>query len=293
MDLHSTPDAPLVWQDLDQAGLDRAYDQTQWAANIAEVMGRCAALSQALRDKQGLPKRLAYGAGVNEQLDFFSCARAGAPLLIFVHGGAWRSGLAKDYAFVAAPLLSAGVHVAVLDFDPVQDCGGELLTMAAQVRAAVLWLHAHAARLGADPARLHLAGHSSGAHLAAAVATGDDQAWAPLPLRSLSCLSGMYELEPVRRSARSRYVAFSDDSVRRLSPARHAHRLRCPALVAHGTLESPQFQWQARAWAEALGNAGVAVQAFSVPLLNHFEMLESFGLAEGPTMPALLALIQG
>ena len=293
MDLHSTPDAPLVWQDLDQAGLDRAYDQTQWASNITEVMGRCVALSQALRDKQVLAQRLAYGAGVNERLDFFSCARAGAPMLIFVHGGAWRSGLAKDYAFVASPLLAEGVHVAVLDFDAVQDCGGELLTMAAQVRAAVFWLHAHAAQLGADPTRLHLAGHSSGAHLAAAVATGDDQAWEAAPLRSLSCISGMYELEPVRRSARSRYVAFSDDSVRRLSPARHAKLLRCPALVAHGRLESPQFQWQAQAWAQALSHAGIAVQALSVPDLNHFEMLESLGQADSPTMRALLALIQG
>jgi arylformamidase len=293
MDLHPNPNAPLVWQDLDQASLDRAYDQAQWASNIAEVMSRCAARSQALRDSRGLPQRLVYGVGANEQLDFFSCGKAGAPLLVFVHGGAWRSGLAQDYAFVAGPLLAAGVHVAVLDFDAVQNCGGELLTMAAQVRAAVLWLQAQVAQLGADPARLHLAGHSSGAHLAAAVATGDDQTWAALPLCSLTCLSGIYELEPVRRSARSRYVAFSDDSVQRLSPARHAHRLRCPALVAHGTLESPQFQWQAQAWAQALGDADAAVQAFSVPPLNHFEMLESLAQADSPTTHALLALLQG
>lgn len=293
MDPHPTPNAPLVWQDLDQASLDRAYDQAQWASNMAEVMGRCAARSQALRDSHGLPQRLAYGAGVNEQMDFFSCAKAGAPLLVFVHGGAWRSGLAKDYAFVAGPLLAVGMHVAVLDFDAVQDCGGELLTMAAQVRAAVLWLHAQATQLGADPARLHLAGHSSGTHLAAAVATGDGLDWPALPLHSLSCISGMYELEPVRRSARSRYVAFSEASVQRLSPARHVHQLRCPTLVAYGSLESPQFQWQSQAWAQALCDSGVAVRALSVPGLNHFEILESLGDADSPTMRALLALIQG
>lgn len=290
---NSPHDSPKVWQDLDQAALDRAYDQTQWASNIAEVMGRCAAQSQALREARGLPKRLAYGAGAREQLDFFSCGQSAAPLMVFVHGGAWRSGAAQDYAFVAGPWLDAGLHVAVLDFDAVQDCGGELLTLAAQVRAAVLWLQAHAQELGANAQQLHLAGHSSGAHLAAAVAAGDAQGWPPLALRSLSCVSGMYELEPVRRSARSRYVAFSDESVQRLSPARHSRLLACPALVAHGSLESPQFQWQAQAWSQALGDAGKPVQSLVVPDLNHFEILETLGDAAHPLTRALLALARG
>jgi len=290
----STPQhPPKVWQDLDQAALDRAYDQTQWASNFTEVMARCAARSQALREARGLPQRLAYGTGAREQLDFFSCGRTGAPLLVFVHGGAWRSGAAQDYAFVAGPWLDAGLHVAVLDFNGVTDCGGELLTLAGQVRGALLWLQAQAASLGADAQQLHLAGHSSGAHLAAAVAVGDAQGWPPLALRSLSCVSGMYELEPVRRSARSRYVAFTDESVRRLSPARHAAQLPCPALVAHGSLESPQFQWQAQAFARALGEAGKTVQSRVMPDLNHFEILEALGEADHPLTRALLAHARG
>jgi arylformamidase len=256
-------------------------------------MGRCAARSQALRDKRGLPQRLAYGGGAREQLDFFSSGQAAAPLMVFVHGGAWRSGAAQDYAFVAGPWLDAGVHVAVLDFDAVQDAGGELLALAAQVRAAVLWLQARAAQLGVDAQQLHLTGHSSGAHLAAAVATGDAQGWPPLSLRSLGCVSGMYELEPVRRSGRSRYVAFSEESVQRLSPARQAAHLACPALVAHGSLESPQFKWQAQAWAQALGEAGKTVQSLVMPGLNHFEILEALGQAEHPLTRAMLALARG
>ncbi len=290
--MNTTSDSPKVWQDLDQAALDRAYDQTQWAGNIAEVLVRCAARSQALREARGLPQRLAYGRGANEQLDFFACGRRAAPLLVFVHGGAWRSGQAQDYAFVAGPWLDAGAHVAVLDFDAVQDCGGELLAMASQVRSAVLWLQSQAAQLGVDAQQIHLAGHSSGAHLAAAVATGDGQGWPPLALRSLSCVSGMYELEPVRRSARSRYVAFSDESVQRLSPLRQAAQLACPALVAHGSLESPQFQWQAQAFAQALAGAGVKAQAQVLPGLNHFEILESLGDADSALTRALLQQLQ-
>lgn len=280
-----------VWQDLDQAALDRAYDQAQWARNIPQVLARYAERSAQVRALHGHPRRLAYGAGAREQLDFFSCGQASAPLLAFVHGGAWRSGAAQDYAFIAPPLLQAGVHVALLDFDAVQDCGGELLEMARQVRCGLLWLHVHATELGADAGRLHLAGHSSGAHLAAAVATGDGQAWASPPLASLSCISGLYELEPVRRSSRSSYVAFTDDSVQRLSPARHAHTLRCPVLVAHGDLESPQFQWQSQHWQQALAAAGVRVQAQQAAGLNHFEILETMGQDNGLLARALLDLM--
>lgn len=290
MDLTPSP-APRVWHDLDQAELDRAYDQAQWARGIAQTLAVYAERSQALRSVWGAPQRLAYGPGAREQLDFFSCGQARAPLLVFVHGGAWRSGAAHDYAFVATPFLKAGIHVAVLDFDAVQDCGGQLLEMARQVRTAVAWLQAAAARLGAAPELLHLVGHSSGAHLAAAVATGDGQDWAPLTLASLSCISGLYELEPVRRSSRSRYVGFSDESVQRLSPTRHARHLRCRSLVAHAEGDSPQFQWQAQAWCEALTAAGPAPRTCKATGLNHFEVLLTLGEPGGLLAEAVLALV--
>lgn len=284
-------DAAHVWQDLDQAALDRAYDQAQWARHIPETLARYAARSEAFRHAHGLPQRMAYGAGPQEQLDFFSCGRTGAPVLVFVHGGAWRSGRAHDYAFVAAPFVPQGVHVAVIDFDAVQDCGGDLQVLARQVHQAVGWLHRHAVDLGADPSRLHLAGHSSGAHLAAAVATGDGRQRPPAPVASLSCCSGMYELEPVRRSSRSSYVAFTDTHVAQLSPARHVADLRVPLLVAHGSEESPQFQWQARHWGEVARSAGVPTTALVGQGLNHFEILETLGEAQGLLARAVLHLI--
>ena len=36
--------------------------------------------------------------------------------MVFVHGGAWRSGLAKEYAYAAETLVNAGAHYVVLDF---------------------------------------------------------------------------------------------------------------------------------------------------------------------------------
>ncbi len=277
-----------VWQGLDQSALDRAYDQAAWAPNMQAVLARYAQRSESTRERLGAPRRMAYGTGPNEALDFFPCGRTGAPLLVFIHGGAWRSGKARDYAFVAEACVARGMHVAIPDFDWVQDRQGDLAPVADQVVRALGVLQAQAQPLGIDPARVHLVGHSCGAHLAALGATRLAGA-----VRSLVCCSGLYELEPVRRSARSRYLRLDDAAVDALSPLRRAHRLQAPVWVVCGSLESPQFLWQAEAWAQALQAAGRSVTHEVAEGLNHFEVLEALvdaGHPLGARMPQWLGL---
>lgn len=67
----------------------------------------------------------------------YRAKRANAPVLVFIHGGAWRSGRSRDYGFPAEMFLAAGAHYVVPDFASVQDVGGDLNVMADQVRRAV------------------------------------------------------------------------------------------------------------------------------------------------------------
>ena len=86
--------------------------------------------------------------------------------MIYIHGGAWRNGTAKDFAFPAEMFMNAGAHFVVPDFVQVQDAGGSLLPMIEQVRRAVTWVYKNAASFGGDAERIFITGHSSGAHLA-------------------------------------------------------------------------------------------------------------------------------
>src|SRR5207248_1462046 len=104
------PKGPPVWLDLDQAALDAAYDQSAYAPNLGQVVKRYATNSEAMRGRLGAPKRLAYGPTPIEGLDLYPTSRAQAPINIFIHGGAWRVGLAKDYAFPAESFVNAGAH---------------------------------------------------------------------------------------------------------------------------------------------------------------------------------------
>jgi len=90
-------------------------------------------------------------------------------------------------------------------------------------------------------------------------------------------MSGMYDLKPVRLSKRSEYVKFTDEMEQALSTQRHLDKLNAPIIVSHGTLESPEFQRQARDFVAAVKAAGKPVQLIVGEGYNHFEMPETFG----------------
>jgi arylformamidase len=268
---------PLVWLDLDQQALDAAYDQRAYAPNRDQVLGRYVTNSEAVRTRLGAPQRRSYGATPIEALDIYTTERPNAPVNVFIHGGAWLRGAAKDYAFAAELFVRAGAHLVVPDFINVADAGGDLMPMAEQVRHAIAWVHRNARSFGGDPDRLYVSGHSSGAHLGGTALIADWPALgAPADvIKGALLCSGMYDLKPVRLSARSTYVAFTDAMEDALSTQRHLARIACPVVLAHGTKETPEFQRQTRDFAAALGAAHKPVQLLVGDGYNHFEMCET------------------
>src|SRR5678815_1772941 len=268
---------PLVWLDLDQQELDDAYDQSKYAANLAQIVKRYATNSEQVRARLGAPKRLAYGPTPIEGLDLYPTQKPNAPVHVFIHGGAWRTGLAKDAAYQAETFVNAGAHYVAVDFNNVVETKGDLMPMADQVRRAVAWVCKNAASFGGDQNRIYLSGHSSGGHLAGVVLTTDWQKDFALPkdvIKGGLCCSGMFDLKPVRLSARSSYVKFTDDVEQALSSQRHLDQLNCPVIVGYGTLETPEFQRQSRDFAAAVKATGKPVTLLVGEGYNHFEMPE-------------------
>ena len=269
---------PAVWLDMDQADLDAAYDQSKYAPNLPQILKRYATNSEAVRARLGAPQRYAYGPTAIEALDVYTTKRANAPISIFIHGGAWRTGVAKEYAFSAELFVYAGAHLVVPDFVLVQDAGGSLMPMADQVRRAVAWVYRNAKSFGGDPGRIYVCGHSSGGHLAGVVLTTDWAKEFDLPADTVKgglCCSGLFDLKPVRLSARSNYVKFTDEMEQALSSQRHLDKLNAPLIVAYGTLETPEFQRQSRDFAAAVKAAGKPVQLLVGEEYNHFEVIET------------------
>jgi arylformamidase len=274
---------PPVWLDLDQQALDDAYDQEVYAPNRAQIVARRLANSQRARQILGQPQREAYGESDIETLDIFRTTRPNAPVNVFIHGGAWRRNRAADYAVQAEMLVRAGAHSVILDFINVDEAGGSLFPMAEQVRRALTWVWRNATGFGGNPERIYVSAHSSGSQLGGCMVTTD---WTSegLPadvIKGAVLASGMYDLEPVRRSKRSRYVKFTDAMVEGLSAQRHLDRLATPLVLAYGTYETPEFQRQTSDFFTAVQAAGKPAQLIVATGYNHFELLETMASPYG------------
>jgi arylformamidase len=283
---------PRVWLDLDQKELDDAYDQARYAPNIDQVVKRYASLSDVTRARLGPPRRLSYGSTPIEGADLYPTKRSNAPVHVFIHGGTWRSGSAKTYAFPAETFVHAGAHYIALDFTNVVETKGDLMPLADQCRRAIAWIRANAASFGGDPGRIYLSGHSSGAHLGGAVMTTDWERDFKLPkdvIKGAVLVSGMYDLKPVRLSARSSYVKFTDLMEEQLSAQRHLGLLNAPLVLAYGSLETPEFQRQSRDFAAAVRKVGKQAQLIVADNYNHFEIIETLANPHGLVGAAALA----
>jgi arylformamidase len=282
-----------VFLDYDQDALDAAYDQNVYAPNREQIAIRNNANSAAVRARIGEPERMTYGTTAIEHLDVFRTARPNAPIFVFVHGGAWKATAIERYAYAAEMFRDAGAHYVLVQFTGVDDAGGSLLPMARQVRSAVAWVYRNAARIGGDPNRIFVGGHSSGAHLTGVVTVTDWAAFGVPPdvVKGALCCSGMYELYPVSLSKRSSYVNFDAETLDQLSSQRHLERITIPLVVAYGTCETPEFQRQNREFAAALAAAGKSVRLLVGEGYNHFEIIETLGSPYGLIGHAALELM--
>jgi arylformamidase len=285
---------PLVFLDMDQQALDDAYDQEVYAPNRALVVGRRKTASERARAVLGAPRRVAYGPSEHEGLDIFDCGSKGAPVNVFVHGGAWRRNVAADYALQAEPLVRAGAHCVIIDFINVDQAKGDLFPMYEQVRRALAWVWNNAQTFGGDRDQLYVSAHSSGSHLSGVVLT---RGWQEEGLPQDFCkgavlLSGMYDLAPVALSKRSSYVNFTPVMIEKLSGGRFIASLNTPLVLAYGTCETPEFQRQTRDFAASVKAVGKPVELLVGQAYNHFELLETLANPYGLTGRAMLAQMQ-
>ena len=138
-------------------------------------------------------------------------------------------------------------------------------------------LHATPRASAAIPNALYLSGFSSGGHLGGCVVITEwEKQGLPRDILKGAVLgSGMYDLKPVRMSARSSYVKFTDEMEQALSAMRHLDKVHTPLVLTIGLLETPEFQRQSRDFAAALTKAGKPVKLIAAKGHNHFEMGES------------------
>ena len=269
-------------QRLDPAWLDNQYNNRARVPDHTQVLARWAAASAVAR--QGAPQvqlDVPYGQGPNETLDIFPAhagptpGGAGAPVLIFIHGGYWRSLDKADHSFVAPAFNAQGALVVVPNYALCPAVSIEQITL--QLAAAVVWVWRHAAELGGDPTRMALVGHSAGGHLATMLLSCR---WKDLhdelpaqPLSGALSISGLYDLEPLRHTPLLQAdLKLTPSSVARLSPAYFPRPKGAKLYAAVGLEESDEFLRQNSLIRDVWGPTAVPV-CETVSNANHFTVL--------------------
>ena len=257
-----------------------------------EIFARWATESaQARRTILGLFD-LQYGETAGEKLDFFPASERGAPLLVFIHGGWWRSLDKSDFSFVAPAYVRAGINVALTNYTLAPDASIEQIVM--QQLHALAWLYRHAAKYRFDAQRIVVAGHSAGAHLTAMTLAALFPVLAPdLPpnlVRAAVMMSGLYDLDPVRHAD---FVAndlrLTSARIGPLSPAFLPQSHSAPFITAVGALESDEFQRQNTLIGQMWKPRHVA--DIALPHANHLTICDAFGSAKSALFDATVGLV--
>ena len=283
---------PKVWLDYDQEALDSQYNQRALVPDADDYIAVDVAASERVRQELDCRIDVAYGPGEDEKLDVFPATAPGSPVAVYMHGGAWTRSDKANESFMAEAFVAAGAAFVAVNFGLCPKV--TLDEMIRQARASVAWSHANAAGFNVDPGRLYIAGHSSGGHVGGMMVVTDWPATHGLPrdlVKGALLCSGMYDLAPVRLSARNDYLrldAPAEESQQRDPP--HPRR-RLPAGDRLWRRRADEFRRQSREFAAAWREAGLSVREFDMPGVNHFELRRHFNDPDGPILKATLEMM--
>lgn len=261
----------------DPAWLESMYDNRARVPDFAAHFERWARDSQQVRASQPCALDIAYGPSAGQRLDVFPASKPGAPVVVFIHGGYWRSMDKKDHAFVVPVFTEAGACVVVPNYDLCPSVTLPEIVM--QMVRALAWTWRHIARHGGDPGRISVAGHSAGGHLAAMMLAClwdryDSDLPPDLVTRALS-ISGLFDLEPMRRTpSLQESLRLTPEQVRQASPALLPAPSRGQLVSVVGGSESIEFLRHNEMIRRAWGAARVPV-CEALPGLNHFSVVEA------------------
>ena len=265
----------------DAAALDKLYNNRLLVPECMDILQRWTQDSAAVRQSVDCKLDVAYGLGDKEKLDVFPCAMTDssktAPVLIFIHGGYWRSLDKADHSFLAPAFTQQGSCVVIPNYSlcPAVTVSDIVL----QLVNAVAWVYKNIDKYGGNPERITLAGHSAGGHLVAMLLSC---LWpkfdTTLPndvVKNALSISGLFELDtPMHSPYLQDSLHLTPAEVKRISPAWMLAPARGKLYSVVGSDESPEFLRHNQLIQDAWGKQAVPVSE-QLPGLNHFTVLEA------------------
>jgi len=272
---------PPFWAGATPAARDAAYDNTAAVADSAALTAARNQASAAFRASHAGRLDMPYGSGERQKWDLFPAAEAGAPCLVFIHGGYWQRNRREDFCSLVQGAIANGWSAALPGYSLAPDA--TLTQIVAEIHTALDWLAANGARHGIA-GKVVLSGWSAGGHL---VGMAMDH---PAVTAGLA-ISGIYELAPIRDTLLNEKLNLTEQELATLSPMR-LPPVRKPVAVAYGSAELPELRRQSRDWHAQRALAHCPGPLIPVSGADHFRVLEALQAPRGELLRAAADLLR-
>jgi acetyl esterase/lipase len=264
------------------------------------LAGACSptAVLNALAPREGITmtRDVSYGQGPRRTLDIYAPRRSAqpAPVVVFFYGGNWDSGSKSMYRFVGAALAARGVETVIPDYRHYPQA--RFPAFMYDAAAAVAWTSANIVKLGGDPGRLFLMGHSAGGQIATLLALDPTylRSHDLSPKRDISGvigLAGPYDFLPLHSEELK--VIFGPEAERpRSQPINYVTPGAPPMLLLAGRADATLDPGNTLRLAARLRAAGDRVQDVLYPNIGHKALIAAFARPLGFLAPARKAVVR-
>lgn len=265
-----------------RAWLDAQYSPSLTASDFIGTVERLRAMTAAARNSASVEHQCAaYGSRAAQILEWFLPKHSAAdprPILAMFHGGMWQEGSIDEAGHAAEALVSAGAIAVSVGYTLAP--AATLPQIVAEAESAIVAIAAEAEARGGDPRRIVVAGHSAGAHLAAALLTSLAPRAAAL-VAGLLLIGGIYDLPPVAESYANDLVKMSARDAAALSPASLPPLRDVPVRIRVGEREPEEFHRNAALLAARWRSALRSLDVETVSQRDHFDLLVELSSLDG------------
>ena len=273
---------------------DSMYNNRALVPNHAEHFANWTETSAQARKSLTCMLDVPYGEGVNETLDIFPASQPNAPVVVFIHGGYWRSLDKADHSFVAPPLHDMGACVVVVNYalcPGTPEAPVTIPDIAKQIVKAMAWTWHNIAKHSGNPQQVTVVGHSAGGHLAAMMLACNWRAVdAAIPtgwIQKALSISGLYDLRPIRKTPFLQVsLKLTSQHARMASPALWPRPPKGVLYTVAGGDESEEFLRHNRLIHQTWGPRTVPV-CENLTGLNHFSIVTDL-VKKGTRLSALM-----
>lgn len=251
---------PPIYKHYSQPDLNRQYNNRLQTPDFEVYLSGYERWSKDVENTVNFEKDLAYGMHERERLDIYPGKDINAPVIVFIHGGYWRSFDKSSFRFISSAFRSTGATVICINYPLAPSATIDQIVLSCE--KALIWI---TEKYKGD---IYLLGHSAGAHLAAILLSTE----IGQRVKGMGGLSGIYNLIPIQKSELNETLQMTEQTAQRNSPVLQPANYDIPILLAVGADETDEFKAQT----EEFKRKHPGSFDLMIEKRNHFSILEEF-----------------